>query len=149
MTFDELIGAEIAALDGTADRVSLDGPDGVRLRSSSVQTLAMAIHELATNAIKYGALSQPQGRLTIGWSLERNGPGDRPWLHIDWRETGVVMPSAAPKPAGGGQGRELIERGAAVSAQGQDQLRTGTGGIHCTISIPVSVSTISPEADDV
>ncbi|MDG9349789.1 hypothetical protein OLF82_10930, partial [Streptococcus pneumoniae] len=55
VTFDELLHAELVAMDGCTDAVTLEGPSGVRLRSSTVHTLAMAIHELATNAMKYGA----------------------------------------------------------------------------------------------
>ena len=90
--------------------MTLDGPTGVRLRSSTVQTLAMALHELGTNAAKYGALAHATGHLTVRWSLEPVGADDRPWLHIDWRESGVPMPPAGAAPQGTGQGRELIER---------------------------------------
>lgn len=146
VTFDELIGAEVAALDGTADRVSLDGPVGVRLRSSTVQTLALALHELATNAIKYGALGQEQGKLRIGWTLEPSGDDDRPWLHIDWRESGVIMPPAGSKPNGGGQGRELIERALPYQLKARTRFELGPDGVHCTISIPVSTR-VSPETN--
>ncbi|WP_347269760.1 PAS domain S-box protein [Rhizorhabdus histidinilytica] len=147
VSFDELVGAELAALDGTADRVSLEGPGGVRLRSSTVQTLAMALHELATNAVKYGALGQPQGRLRIRWSLEPNGPGDRPWLHIDWRERGVVMPPAGSAPAGGGQGRELIERALPYQLKARTSFELGADGVHCTIGLPVSATRDAKETE--
>lgn len=70
MSFDELIALEFSAMGTASDRVALRGPAGVRLRSSSVQTLALALHELATNAVKYGALSQPGARLEVSWTLE-------------------------------------------------------------------------------
>ncbi|WP_157218706.1 PAS domain S-box protein [Flavisphingomonas formosensis] len=141
VTFGELIKTELAALDGAADRVSLDGPEGVRLRSSTVQTLAMALHELATNAVKYGALGQPNGRLRIEWRLEqRNGAADSPWLHIDWRESGVTMPSAGSTPRGGGQGRELIERALPYQLKARTTFELGQDGAHCTISLPVSAT---------
>lgn len=145
VTFDELIGAELKALDGTAERVDLQGPAGVRLRSSTVQTLAMAIHELATNAVKYGALGQPGGRLRLQWSLEQNGAGGAPWLHIDWHESGVSMPNAGSTPMGGGQGRELIERALPYQLKAKTTFELGSDGVHCTISLPVSATRSAEE----
>lgn len=144
VTFDELIHAELAAMDGAADRVILDGPKGVRLRSSTVQTLAMALHELATNAVKYGALSQPQGRLKVGWTLT-GGTGGSPWLHIDWRESGVVVPAVRPVRPGGGQGRELIERALPYQLKAKTSFTFEADGVHCTIAIPISASMTSSE----
>jgi two-component sensor histidine kinase len=63
VTFDELINAELAAQSvrgGENGSVTLDGPKGIALRSRTVQSLAMALHELMTNAAKYGALKQPK-----------------------------------------------------------------------------------------
>ena len=140
VTFDDLIGTELAAMDGGADRVTLNGPRGVRLRSSTVQTLAMALHELATNAIKYGALGQASGRLAIAWAFEVSGAGNRPWLHIDWREIGVTMPSPGSAPNGTGQGRELIEKALPYQLGAKTTYIFGLDGVHCTISIPVSRS---------
>lgn len=110
LTFDALIGAELAAMDGGSGRVTLRGPSGVRLRTSGVQTLAMALHELATNAVKYGALKQQQARLDVGWTVAPSGEDAAPWLFIDWRETGVALPADRQRTGGSGQGRELIEQ---------------------------------------
>ncbi len=147
VTFDELVSSEMAAMNGSADHVTLDGPKGVRLRSSMVQTLAMALHELATNAIKYGALGQPHGRLAITWSVEPQGPGNQPWLHVDWRESGVAMPPFGEKPRGGGQGRELIERALPYQLSAKTTYVLGADGVHCAISIPISTRRPSQEAD--
>jgi two-component sensor histidine kinase len=148
VTFDELIESELEALEGSsADHVSLEGPRGVRLRSSMVQTLAMALHELATNAVKYGALGQPRGRLAVTWSLDLNGAGGRPWLHVDWRESGVTMPPVGSTPNGGGQGRELIERALPYQLSAKTSYELGADGVHCTISMPVSVSPLSQELE--
>ncbi len=138
VTFDELIDTELAAMDGSAERVTLDGPTGVRLRSSTVQTLAMAVHELATNAVKYGALGQPAGQLDIRWSFDPSGVQDKPWLHIDWRESGVAMPPVGSAPQGTGQGRELIERALPYQLGAKTSYALGPDGVHCVISIPVS-----------
>jgi len=65
---------------------------GVHLRSRSIQTLALALHELATNAVKYGAIASPEGRLHIGWHVTENEDGTNQRLNIDWRESGVNIP---------------------------------------------------------
>jgi signal transduction histidine kinase len=68
VTFDELIHTELAAQSVSAGEhgpVTLDGPKGIPLRSGTVQSLAMALHELMTNAVKYGALKQPNAHLTV------------------------------------------------------------------------------------
>ncbi|MDZ7281861.1 PAS domain S-box protein [Sphingomonas sanguinis] len=140
VTFDSLLHAELVAMDGRTDAVTLEGPPGVRLRSSTVHTLAMAIHELATNAIKYGALGQDGGRLAINWTLEAEGADGKPWLHIDWRESGVSMPPEREWPKGTGQGRELIERALPYQLGARTTYRLGADGVHCTIAIPVSAT---------
>ncbi|SMQ76489.1 PAS domain S-box-containing protein [Sphingopyxis terrae subsp. ummariensis] len=148
VTFDQLLTAELAALDGTAERMHLEGPAGVRLRSSTVQTLAMALHELATNAIKYGALGQAEGRLAIRWALEPEGEGGTPWLHIDWRESGVRMPGPDCAATGTGQGRELIERALPYQLKARTRFSLGADGVHCTIAIPVSARAPGQEAEN-
>lgn len=141
VTFDQLVRAELTALDGAAERVTLRGPLGIRLRSSTVQTLAMALHELATNAVKYGALGQPDGALAVTWSISSPGEDGKPWLHIDWRESSVIMPDDSGVPTGTGQGRELIERALPYQLRARTTYVLGPDGVRCTISIPVSAAT--------
>ena len=148
VSFDELIYAQLAALDGHGERVKLDGPPGVKLRSSTVQILALALHELATNAVKYGALSQPHASLTIAWRLKSNAVDGTPWLHIDWRETGVVISPETRTMDRLGQGRELIERALPYQLGASTRYVLGAEGVHCTVSIPVSRSTRSEEGCD-
>ncbi|MEQ5788996.1 PAS domain-containing protein [Erythrobacter sp. NFXS35] len=142
ITFDELIETELAALDGdeTAGKVTMTGPRGVRLRSSTVQTLAMALHELTTNALKHGALGQDGARLEVDWALEQQAkgkPGEKePWLRIAWRETGVRMQDGESK--GSGQGRELIEKSLPFQLGARTAYELGPDGVDCTIWIPVS-----------
>jgi two-component sensor histidine kinase len=138
VTFDELIEAELAAQSarvGENGSVTLDGPKGVRLRSGTVQTLAMAVHELATNAVKYGALKQPNGHLTVRWRQETSEESGKPWLHVDWKESGVEMP---PSGTGTGQGRELIERALPYQFGARTTFALEPDGVHCTISLPAS-----------
>jgi PAS domain S-box-containing protein len=148
ITFDELIRDELSALGavdaaGHGDRVTLEGPAGVRLRSSTVQTFALALHELGTNAAKYGALAQPEGRLVVRWWVV--GPATAPRLRIDWIESGVDMPDPAAAPRGSGYGRELIERALPYQLRAETRYRLGEDGVQCTIELPVSNGPSSQE----
>ncbi|SOU08587.1 putative sensory HWE histidine kinase of a two component system [Xanthomonas arboricola pv. fragariae] len=141
--FDELIRVELSAMgaidaQGQGDRVTLDGPAGVRLRSSTVQTFALALHELATNANKYGALAQAGGQLRVRWRLLGTAKGTR--LHIEWSETGVHMPAPGEAAQGSGYGRELIERALPYQLQAETTYALGPDGVRCTIELPVSQS---------
>ncbi len=138
VTFDELIDTELAAQSirvGENGSVTLDGPKGVPLRSGMVQTLAMVLHELVTNAVKHGALKQPNGHLTVRWWQETVAEGGKPWLHLDWKESGVEMP---PLGVGTAQGRELIEQALPYQFGAQTTFALEADGVHCTISLPAS-----------
>lgn len=137
VTFDALLDAELAALGGGAGMVTRDGPAGVRLRSSTVQTLAMALHELATNAVKYGALGQPGARLSIAWRVDPDEEA-RLWLEIDWHETGVAMPASTVATPGAGAGRELIEHALPYQLGARTSFVLGADGVRCRIALPLS-----------
>ncbi len=144
VTFDELIETELSAQSirvGKEAPVTLNGPKGVRLRSGTVQTLAMVLHELVTNAVKHGALKGPNGHLTVGWRLETSGESGKPWLHLDWKESGLDVP---PFDRSTGQGRELIERALPYQFGAKTTFVLEPNGIHCTISLPVSALTLKP-----
>jgi two-component sensor histidine kinase len=141
VTFDELINTELSAQSirvGEHGPVTLDGPKGIPLRSRTVQSLAMALHELTTNAVKYGALKQPNGHLTVRWRQEALPESGKPWLHLDWKERGVEMPPLGAKPQGSGQGRELIERVLPYQFDARTTFAMEADGVHCTISLPAS-----------
>ena len=92
----ELVSTALAPFDGLAEgRTVVRGPD-VTLGAGAGQALVMGLHELATNAAKYGALSVPGGRIEVDW--KRDGPGG---LALRWRETGVG-PVAPPEHRGFG-----------------------------------------------
>lgn len=101
-----LLGAQLSHLvDVQGPRVTLDGPP-VEVNAAASQTLGMALHELATNAVKYGAWSSESGRVAIEWGLRDGGPdGRRFWMR--WRESGG--PSAMP-PDHSGFGSTVIGR---------------------------------------
>lgn len=140
--FDALIREELSAhvgLDekGCSSQVTTEGPPGVRLRSALVQTLALGLHELATNAVKYGALAKPEGHLRVAWRVEDVGPQEQR-LFIDWRETGVTdLPKDEAQPRGGGYGRELIERALPYQLGARTSYGFENDGLHCTIEVNV------------
>jgi two-component system CheB/CheR fusion protein len=129
----ELIDLELKAYATGADgRVAIDGPS-VPLDMEHVQILALALHELTTNAVKHGALRGPRGRLAVGWRVQ-DGDGARR-LVLEWHESGVAIPSATP---GRGFGRELIERALAYSAGAHTDFSFGPDGIACRIELPLT-----------
>ena len=67
-----------------SERISVSGPD-VLLIPEAAEAIGLALHELATNAVKYGALSVPVGRITISWAFEDHGPEPRQFL-VNWIE---------------------------------------------------------------
>ncbi|WP_245815585.1 sensor histidine kinase [Luteimonas chenhongjianii] len=147
IAFDTLVRAELSAMGaldeaGNSERVELSGPSGVYLRSGTVQTFALALHELATNALKYGALAQEQGRLSLRWRAMRLD--GHPSLHIEWTESCVDMARAADAPHGSGYGRELIEYALPYQLDARTSYELGPDGVRCTIEVPVSDAT-SPD----
>jgi two-component system, chemotaxis family, CheB/CheR fusion protein len=117
------------AEDGT--RFVVDGPD-FGLRPKAALALGLALHELATNAAKYGALSTPQGRVRVTWDVgNASAPGA---LRLKWAETGgPPVKNTGHK----GFGSVLIERGLALELDARVELDFGPGGLGCTIEIPL------------
>jgi PAS domain S-box-containing protein len=139
VTFDELLRAELAAyaaFDETEARVTLEGPTGLRLRPSMVQMLALAIHELATNASKYGAFAQPAASLAVRWHVQPASEPGHQYLCVDWCESGVAMPQAGAR-SGNGYGRELIEHALPYQLGVKTTYALGADGVHCTLCLPV------------
>jgi PAS domain S-box-containing protein len=131
-----IIEAELVAHgDGAmySDKIKAEGPE-LALSATSAQALALGIHELATNAVKYGALAQPEGRLTVTWTASRTG--QQCLATIEWRESGVAM----PEPNEGrrkGYGTELITKALPYQLKAKTELTYGADGVRCTIAIPV------------
>ena len=127
----EVVRLELQAYAGNGGRVAAAGPP-VPLGFQRVQILALALHELTTNAVKHGALRDDGGRLDIRWTVERGG--DVPLLVLDWRESGVAMPADTPRR---GYGRELIERALTYTAKAKTRLSFGADGVACRIEMPL------------
>ena len=117
----------------------VDGPD-IRLLPKSALAVAMAVHELATNAAKYGALSNGSGRISVQWAVAEQ---DAPHLQIVWTETGGPKVAA---PSGKGFGSRLIERGLAGQLGGEAVIDYRETGVVCRIMAPLSAITGSVPA---
>ncbi|WP_158628789.1 sensor histidine kinase [Dyella choica] len=133
VAFDVLLRNELTAHAVSLHQITLEGPEGIRLRSSTLQTFALALHELVANAVKYGALSCPDAQLLVRWEVEHDG--QQPMLHLDWEETGVDM--ATDDSTRPGYGRELIERALPYQLKARTRYELLPGGVRCSISVPV------------
>jgi two-component sensor histidine kinase len=96
----------------------------------------MALHELTTNALKYGALGQKNGRLSISWRVEAEGGS--PWIFVDWRESGVETAAASNGPRGVGNGRRLIEDALPYQFGARTTFAIEPDGVRCTIALPLA-----------
>jgi PAS domain S-box-containing protein len=130
-----LLRGELTLFAGTGPHgpmVEYAGPK-VELASRAVQPLAMAVHELATNAAKYGALSVPGGLVRLSWSLE---PGPLPYLVLVWRERGGP-PVAGPGAAGFGS--RLLTATVQRQLGGRFTAEWSPDGLTCRIQLPASL----------
>ncbi|MGH8215060.1 MAG: PAS domain S-box protein [Rhodanobacteraceae bacterium] len=127
----EVVGDAVAAWAGQSGlRAAFDGPE-LRLRPAVALALAMALHELATNAVKYGALSNKKGKVSIEWSVSDD---PRPCFRLRWLEQGGPPVRA---PARRGFGSRLIEYGLARDLGGTVHLSFNEGGVECRIEAPL------------
>jgi PAS domain S-box-containing protein len=122
-----LVDEEIAPYRiGECDRITVSGPD-VSLEPRTAQTLALALHELSTNAAKYGALSVMSGRVKLSWELQPEN------LVLRWTETGG--PSTQP-PASPGFGIRVISASVERQLEGEARFEWHPEGLHCSLAVP-------------
>jgi two-component sensor histidine kinase/CHASE3 domain sensor protein len=118
--------------DLEASQIVLEGGD-VYVRPDSAQHIGMALHELATNAAKYGALSTPAGRVHISWTVEPDGPANAPQCRLSWTESNG--PAVTP-PSSRGFGRVVIERTVARAVDGEVSIAYAPEGVRWTLVFP-------------
>ena len=126
---DRIAQEALSLHDDTGDRFRVRGPS-LLVGPSAALSLGLMLHELATNAVKYGALSVFEGWVSVAWTVEGHG-ADAVFV-LDWQERGG--PPVTP-PARTGFGSRLIQRGL---AGGDVSLRYLTEGVHCTVSAPLT-----------
>lgn len=129
---EDLIRDELLAQAADETKIGLLGPP-VTLGPKAAEVLSLAIHELTTNAVKYGALSRVSATLQISWQVEERA--NAPWLHLTWSEVGVAVASSAPRREGFGS--ELITRRVPYELKGKGSLEMRPGGIVCELEFPL------------
>jgi PAS domain S-box-containing protein len=127
----ELVRSQLGVyLDGSAPQISIDGP-AIAIKPEAAQSLGLALHELAVNAAKFGALSVPTGRVAITWSRLENVDGSA--VELDWRERlGPKVKTRRRK----GFGSIVIERNLARALDAKVDLEFDPDGLRCHIVIP-------------
>lgn len=138
ITMEALIRMELDALgaDATDDRITLAGPSVV-IHDSIVQTMALAIHELATNARKHGALAAEHGVLKVTWAV-RQMDDVTSMLALEWVEQGIVHAPHEEGDTREGYGRELIERALPYTLDAKTSFELNHEGLRCTIDLPLT-----------
>jgi two-component sensor histidine kinase len=133
VAIDDLVRAQLEPfLDSAQERLAVHGPS-LALSPNAAQDLGLALHELATNASKYGALSVPTGKIEIGWSID-NGTAGEQRFHMTWRETGgpVVKP-----PVRKGFGSTVITRSLSITFNGKAEVEYRPEGLSWELAAPV------------
>ena len=114
-----------------ASRGIVEGPP-IRLSAKTALSLSMAFHELATNAVKYGAWSNEAGKVSVTWNVDVSDAGRR--LKLEWRENGGPPVTAPPRR---GFGSRLIERGLAAELEGEVKMTFEPEGMVCRVDAPL------------
>jgi PAS domain S-box-containing protein len=126
----DLADQELAPF-ATSGNTTVDGPN-VGLTPAATQAMAMVLHELATNAAKYGALSTPQGRVSVRWGWRPNG-AEPMKLAIVWHEEGGPAVAVPPQA---GYGTSVIRDLIPYELGGTVELEFATDGVRCIVVLP-------------
>ncbi|MDB5595600.1 MAG: domain S-box protein [Hyphomicrobiales bacterium] len=118
--------------DLIGNRITVEGPD-VMLKPEAAQNIGLALHELSTNAAKYGALSNENGAVHLTWTHDEHA--EEPVLRMSWQETGG--PAVSP-PSREGFGHKVLKRIAAHALEGKVTLDFAPGGLIWGLEIPTS-----------
>jgi two-component system CheB/CheR fusion protein len=128
----DIINTELRPFEQSG-HIELSGPD-VRVPPKHALTLTLTVHELATNAAKYGALTAPNGSLKLSWVVSEDGVEKR--LTIIWRETGVELGDVGVVKES--FGTRLIKNAVVHDLRGRVDHRLASDGLECVISVPLS-----------
>lgn len=132
---EDLVRAELAANAVRDKQVVIEGPS-LRMAPRAAEAMALALHELTTNAVKFGALTTPKGRITVSWTIESMPV---PALRWRWIESNVHI--ARTETARRGFGRELIERVLPYELGAVTRFTIAPDGARCEIELPINERT--------
>ena len=131
---DSIVREELMAFGiREGSEVSING-DPLALRPSIAQLMTLAVHELATNAVKFGAFSYSRGHLAVRWRLAGE---DKPQIVFEWRETGVPI---TIEPAPSSLGAEFLERSLLRRVAAKVDRELTNDGLRCLIEVPLEPS---------
>ena len=133
LSFSELVRMCLDPFSGGNKRICVAG-DPVDVPIEAVRVVGMLLHELATNATKYGALKVPEGGVDVSWQVE-SGQKERR-LRLRWEESGG--PPVAERPRRG-FGRTIIEDSVPYELDGEVRLEFRVTGVRCEISFPITM----------
>jgi two-component sensor histidine kinase len=117
--------------DRLESQIEMTG-ESLQVPPDAAQHIGMALHELATNAAKYGALSTPNGKIHISWHVAA-GQNGAPMCHLAWEESGGPP---VERPARRGFGRVVIERTVARALQGEVRIDYAPSGLRWSLEFP-------------
>ncbi|EZP71069.1 Sensory box protein [Sphingomonas paucimobilis] len=129
---EEMIRDELVVQAAQQSQFTLKGP-AIELSPKAAEVLTLAVHELATNATKYGAFSRADGHLMVRWRGEAREGGN--WLVLHWKEHGVPIVDAVPRRRG--FGAELISRRIPYDLSGTGSFDLKPGGLESLIEFPL------------
>lgn len=135
---EDLVRAELIANAVRESQFEITGPP-LRLATRAAETMALTLHELTTNALKFGALAAPEGHIAVSWSIE-DAAGKLRWR---WIESGVHVVQVAQRR---GFGRELIERVLPYELGATTIFTIAPGGVQCEIDLPLNERTTAVSA---
>lgn len=135
---EDLVRAELTANAVRESQFDITGPP-LRLATRAAETMGLTLHELTTNALKFGALAAPDGHIAVSWSVE-DSPARLRWR---WIESGVSVLQVAQRR---GFGRELIERVLPYELGATTIFTIAPGGVHCEIDLPLNERTTAVSA---
>ncbi len=137
----ELVADELLAhATREGDGADMEGPD-VRLQPKAAETFGLVVHELATNAVKYGALAVPGGHVSVRWRTE---DGLAPRLVFEWKERAAALRPSGPTRRGFGM--DLLDNALSYQLKARATRIFEADGLRCTIEVPLTPRVVVAEA---
>lgn len=140
MDLESLVAEELLAYAAHEDgQATISGPE-VLLRLRTAETFGLAVHELATNAVKYGALASSNGTVAVRWAIEQGRADGTPRLIFDWIESHPLRPVLVPRPKGFGM--SMLEDVLPYELEAVTTIALRPQGLSCRIVLPLTADCV-------